>query len=98
MFFKQGTLKFDDYQYTTSIENLVQTIDVPNINELDIWVQQITDEGAVITKWTKVPRTQNIMYNSVGEKIKTIYSVITRDNDMVSIRFPDSSSGTVPRS
>lgn len=97
LMFKQGTLKFDDYLFSKPLENRVQDIDVKNINELDVWCQQITADGIVNKKWTKVPSTQNIMYNSVSHQIKEIFSVVTRDNDQVSIRFPDSSSGTVPR-
>lgn len=97
LLFKQGTLKNEDFLFSKSIENRVQDIDVANINEIDTWVQQITDEGVVSKKWTKVPSAQNIMYNSVSHQIKEIFSVVTKDNDMISIRFPDSSSGTVPR-
>lgn len=97
LMFKQGTLKFDDYSYSTSIENYVQSINVDNINELDVWVQRISESGAVLEKWTKVPSTQNIMYNSVNEQIDTIFSVVTKDADNISIRFPDSNTGTVPK-
>lgn len=97
LMFKQGTLKFDDYLFSSAIENRVQNIDVSNINELDVWCQQITDVGVVSTKWTKVPTAQNIMYNSVSHQIKEIFSVVTRDEDMISVRFPDSASGTIPR-
>lgn len=97
MLFKQGTLKFEDYLFSTPLENRVQNIDVANINELDVWCQQITDDGVVSNKWTKVPSAQNIMYNSISHQIKEIFSVVTRDQDMISIRFPDSSSGTIPR-
>lgn len=97
MMFKQGTLKFDDYLFSTPLESRVQEIDVNDINELDVWCQQITDEGVVQQEWTKVPTAQNIMYNSVSQQIKEIFSVVTRDGDQVSLRFPDSASGTIPR-
>lgn len=97
MYFKQGTLKFDDFSYTTPIENRTTDINTANINETDVWVQEVNTEGVVVEKWTKVPSTQNIMYNSVSQQIKSIFSVVTKDKDMVSIRYPDSSTGTVPR-
>ena len=97
LMFKQGTLKFDDYSYTTAIENFVQLINVDSINEMDVWVQRINDAGEVLEEWTKVLSTQNIMYNSVSEQVETIFSVITRDNDNISIRFPDSNTGIVPK-
>ncbi len=97
MMFKQGTLKFDDFLFSNSIESRVQEIDVADINEIDVWCQQITTEGVVSQEWTKVPTAQNIMYNSVSQQIKEIFSVVTRDDDQISIRFPDSASGTIPR-
>lgn len=97
LYFKQGSLKFEDYQFDLLIENRTVDIEVSNINELDVWVQSISDDGVVTDKWTKVPSTQNVVYNSVDQQVTEIYSVITNDNDQVSIRFPDSTSGTVPR-
>ena len=99
MYFKQGTLKFSDYEYSIALENRTTDINVANINELDVWVQKTSENGGVLEsdKWTKVPSTQNIMYNSVNQQIKSIYSVVTKDQDMISIRFPDSNTGTVPR-
>lgn len=97
LMFKQGTLKFEDYLFTKQVESRVQNVNVANINELDVWVQQIADNGVVTKHWTKAPTAQNIMYNSVSQQIKELFSVVTRDDDMVSIRFPDSNSGTIPR-
>lgn len=99
MYFKQGTMKFNDFEYAVALENRVTNIDVSNINELDVWVQKTGADGSVkdTDKWTKVPTTQNIMYNSVNQQIKNIFSVVTRDQDMVSIRYPDSNTGQVPR-
>lgn len=99
LYFKQGTMKFNDFEYAVAIENRVTDINVANINELDVWVQRTGIDGSVVDtdKWTKVPTTQNIMYNSVNQQIKNIFSVVTRDQDMVSIRYPDSNTGQVPR-
>lgn len=97
VYFKQGTLSYTDYQYDVRIENRIQDIDTNNINETDVWVQEINEDGIVRVKWTKVPSMESIAYNSVDRQKKTIFSVTTRDNDQISIKYPDSRSGVVPR-
>lgn len=97
VYFKQGNLSFTDYQYDQRIENRVQDVDTNNINETDVWVQEITEDGLVRTKWTRVPAIESIAYNSVDRRQKNIFSVTTRDNDQITIKFPDARSGQVPR-
>lgn len=97
VYFKQGNLSFTDYEYDQRIESRVQDLNTNNINEIDVWVQEITDDGLVRTKWTRVPAIESISYNSVDRKQKNIFSVTTRDNDQITIKFPDARSGQVPR-
>jgi hypothetical protein len=97
VYFKQGNLSFTDFEYDQRIESRVQELNTNNINEIDVWVQEITDDGLVRTKWTRVPAIESISYNSVDRKQKNIFSVTTRDNDQITIKFPDSRSGQVPR-
>lgn len=97
VYFKQGTLSKLDFDYSISTENRLQDINVNNINETDVWVQEINQDGLVRTKWTKVPAMESIAYNSVDRKKQTIFAVTTRDNDQITIKYPDSRSGVVPR-
>lgn len=97
VYFKQGSLSYSDYQYDVRIENRLQDINVDNINQLDVWVQEINEDGIVRTKWTQVPSMESIAYNSVDRQKKTIYSVSTRDRDQITIKYPDARSGVVPR-
>lgn len=97
VYFVQGTLTYQDYQYNVREENRIQEVNVDNINEIDVWVQEINEDGIVRTKWTKVPSMESIAYNSVDRQLKTIFAITTRDNDQITIKFPDSRSGVVPR-
>ena len=97
VYFKEGTLSYSDFQFDQPIENRMIDIPSTDINELDVWVQEITAYAIIRTKWTKVPAIESISYNSVDRKLKNIYSVSTRDNDAITIKFPDSRSGNVPR-
>ena len=97
VYFKQGNLSFTDFQYDQRIENRVQDLNTNNINEIDVWVQEITEDGLVRTKWNRVPALESLSYNSLDRSQKNIFSVTTRDNDQITIKFPDSRSGQVPR-
>lgn len=96
LLFKQGSLVKKDFEFTSAVENRIIDITSDNINETDVWVQQINANGTNIGSWTKVPSFQSIPYNNLDRGIKKIYSITTKDNDQISIKFPDSKSGAVP--
>lgn len=95
---KQGTLQFDDFNIENPIDNLTLDIDTDNINNSDVWVQTIDASGNVVKSWNKVADTnsENVIYNSFAGGIRDIFSVKTRTNNRVSIRFPDKLFGTLP--
>lgn len=96
--FKQGTLKFEDFVLNTRVENRVLDLQGNNINETDIWVQSIDASGQVLSDWTPVPNTnnKNIVFNAVAKDIRTVYEVITRENDSVSLKFGDDIFADIP--
>lgn len=98
MLFKQGTLGRQTFNIVNPVENQVLDIDASGVNQSDVWVQNVSDSGAVISEWTKVPAvfSDNITFNSISAEVRDIYSVITRDQDRISIRFADGRFGSVP--
>jgi len=98
MYFKQGTLNFRDFNLSVPIENRVININTPNINNFDVFVQSINGDGTPFTNWTPVPAIvgNNVIFNSLVNNINDIFSVITRDNDQISLRFGDGVFGNVP--
>lgn len=97
--FKQGQLNKNDYQLTDYIENRVLDVDIENINEQDVYVQTINEDGSVITNWKNVPNLvgNNVIYNSYSLGQRKICSVVTRDTDKISIKFGDGYFSDVPR-
>lgn len=100
-YFKQGTTGFIDYQCTVPLANRVIDVNANNVNETDIWVQTVDTSGIPTIKWNKVPSVNgfNVVYNSLENNVRNIYSVISRDNagvDQVSIRFSDGNFGNIP--
>ena len=96
--FKEGTLSFSDFQIATPIENQILDIATNNINESDVWVQNISEAGTITKEWTKVDNLvgNNNIFNSLQKSIRKIFRVVSRDNDQISIKFADGRFGDVP--
>ncbi|QCG76011.1 hypothetical protein GBBBJNDB_00391 [Pseudomonas phage Callisto] len=97
--FKQGTLAFKDFAFDFPVQNRIIDINDRNINETDVWVQEINEIGTVEEKWTKVPNVSggtNIIYNSINLGIRNIFEVVSRVNDQISVKFSDGNFGTIP--
>ena len=96
--FKQGILQTADFNYTTPIESRVQDVTTPNINETDLYLQEINKSGSVLNKWSKIPNTvgQTLNYNDIALNTRDLYSVENLNNDGIRIRFPDGNFGNIP--
>lgn len=97
--FRQGELNNYDFAYQFPEESRVEEISANDINERDVYVQEISDDGTVIQKWTKVDYSrgnENVVYNSIDNNERSIYSVLSGANDTISIQYPDGNFGEVP--
>lgn len=97
--FKQGTLDRVDEQFDFPKQNRIFDVtNIQNINNSDVWVQEINQSGDVLDKWTQVPALtgNNIAYNSINQDVRNIYSVISDLNDTIKIKFSDGNLGEVP--
>ena len=96
--FKEGTLANADFLIDTPIENQILDVSIDNINESDVWLQNISETGIITKEWYKVDNLvgNNIIFNSLQKNIRKIFRVVTRDNDQISIKFADGRFGDVP--
>jgi len=96
--FKQGTFAFRDFDFTDAIVNRVQDVEIPNINETDCYLQEITTGGTVLNQWTKIPNTvgQTLNFNSQTLGTRNLYSIENLNNNGIRIRFPDGNFGNIP--
>jgi hypothetical protein len=96
--FVQGAL--NQGTFTISQPTTNQTIDFEsgNINNTDVWLYRLDSNNLESELWTQVPALSgnNIIYNSLNKSIKTIYSVITKAGDQISINFADGTFGNIP--
>lgn len=102
LLFKQGTTTQQAFSIAVPIENQLLDVSSTNINQTDVWVQTIDDDGSVIVDWTNVPTVldSNITYNYLPVDQRNICAILTRDNDQISVRFSDgrfgnAASGTI---
>ena len=99
MFFKQGTLGLSSFNITNPVANEIIGIDVSGINNTDVWLWQLNNNGTYpTTPWTQVPAVvgNNVIYNSIAANIRNVYSVSSRDQDQIDLNFADGSFGDLP--
>lgn len=96
LYFKQGTLKYRDYNFTENVQMQRVNLNDANINDEDIWVQEVDQNGYTLADWKAVKAPYNIIYNNEDLTQRKIYQVITELNDNVSIRFADGKFGKIP--
>lgn len=98
MHFRQGVLNQGTFSITQPSTNESVDIDAININETDVWLYRLDQNGAESEFWKSVPSLEgnNIIYNSLSKSIRNIYGVITRAGDRVSLVFSDGTFGNLP--
>lgn len=97
LYFKQGELKSQDFTLDESIPNRVYSIPVENINNSDVWLYQLNNQGLPSVEWQQVPTvgTTNVVYNKSINK--NIYQVNTQASDQVNLVFGDGSFANIPQ-
>ena len=98
MMFRQGTLNSQDFNFTQPVENREQDINIKDINEYDVYLQEIDSTNSVLTKWTKVPNTvgQTLMYNTKAKNTPLLYAVQNLGTGGIKLQFADGNFANVP--
>ena len=96
--FVQGTLNTGSFSIAQPSSNESVDIDADNINNSDVWLYKLTQDGLEDTLWTQVSNFEanNVIYNSINKSIRSIYAVITRSGDQISVQFSDGTFGDLP--
>jgi hypothetical protein len=96
--FTQGTLNQGTFTINQPSSNDSIDIDAVNINNTDVWLYRLDQNGLESEAWTKVPSFEgnNIIYNSLNKNIRNIYTAVTRAGDRVSLGFSDGTFGNLP--
>lgn len=96
---RQGELTRTDLSFDFAVPNRVVDINVDNINNQDVYVQEIDQDGQVIEQWSQVPALfdNNSVFGILNQNQDQIFSVISRPNDQISLRFGDNVFGQAPQ-
>jgi len=95
---KQGSLANYEFSITQPTTNYIQSINVNNINNTDVWLYKLDDFGQIEKAWTKVPDLSgnNVIYNSLSSDVRDIYNVVTKNNDAIDLVFGDGNFSNIP--
>ena len=97
--FVQGILNVGSFTILQPNTNESVDIETQGINNNDIWLYRLDQNGVEIEDWTRVPNFEgnNIIYNSLNKNIKNIYGVTTRAGDAITLTFSDGTFGNLPQ-
>jgi hypothetical protein len=97
--FRQGTLNLTSFSVDTPVANEIVGVNATGINNDDVWLWQLSGNGAYSTYWNKVSALSgnNIIYNSLNNSERNIYAVTTRENDQIDLNFADGTFGNLPK-
>jgi len=95
LYFKQGTLRFQDFRVTEKVPNRQVEIDVRGVNNQDVWLNQLDNNGQIRREWEKV---ESIYSNQTQTDIddRYYYSVSSRANDQITLNFGDGVFSEMP--
>ena len=96
LFTKQGLLSLIDYTFDGRIPNRSIEINLKNINDTDIWVHQVDNNGKILSRWVKADTVneQNLHFSLDRNRQK--YEVETLENDAVKLNFGDGDFSDIP--
>ena len=96
--FREGKLTSSNFGITTPVPNEIIGVNNSGINNTDVWLWQLALDGTYDNLWTKVADIigNNIIYNSLSNDVRNIYSVTSRDQDQIDLKFSDGSFGNLP--
>lgn len=97
-YFKQGNLQTIDFTVDDALPNRTVDIDVNSIDNNDVWLYELDSNGVEKTLWTKVPSItgNNVIFNSLSDNVKTLFTVQSRQADKVSLVFGDGVFSKIP--
>lgn len=93
--FKQGALTNQDFTLVDRISNRTININIEGVNENDVWLFELSNNGNLLTEWSQVD-TIYAVDETGGQRSRTVYQVNTRTNDQISLQFGDGTFSKIP--
>lgn len=98
-YFKQGQLGSRQISFPEAVPNSVVSVDIANINNMDVWLYKLDSNGIPSEAWTSVPAIagNNIAYNNLSNVNRKIYQIVTKDADQIDLVFGDGVFSDIPQ-
>jgi hypothetical protein len=95
---KQGVLTRIDYDVADSLPNRQIDFEPTGVNDTDVWVQRINNNGAITERWVQADTVadENLVFNS-NRDTRNKYEVDTLEQDRVRIIFGDGDFSNIPQ-
>ena len=95
-YIKQGTLLKLTKVFDFALPNRAVDVDVANINDVDVWVQEVDDLGVIKTEWENVPNVSgvNLAFNNIANTKK--YEIESLEDDKIKLIFGDGDFSDIP--
>lgn len=119
--FRQGTTGYQDEFFASALSLRTVDINVPNVNNTDVFVVAVDTNGRNLDVWspvdapfttvatnsnvqTVIPSSPkgvslsaaNVAFTVVPSVVPNVYEILTRTDDMITIRFGDGKFGAIP--
>lgn len=96
MFTKQGTLNKLNYTFDYKLPNRVIDINVSDVNDVDVWLQEVTEANTIIAQWDQVDNIngENLFFNKSENPKK--YELETLEDDKIRMLFGDGDFADIP--
>jgi hypothetical protein len=96
MYLKQGVLQKLPYTFTDLQPNRVIDVDLPNINDVDVWLHEVDTAGNILYEWEQVDAVNgsNLAFNTISNQKK--FEVETRERDQIRLVFGSGDYAAIP--
>ena len=95
--FKQGNLINQDFTVQERIPNRVVELNIDGINNTDVWLFEVENDGRNLTEWKKVDDIYAVGATpSTNNQLRKVFSVKSRGNDQIGLVFGDGVFSKVP--
>lgn len=96
LYLKQGVLNKLPYTFTSLLPNRIIDVDLPNINDVDVWLQEVDAAGNILYEWEQVNAVNgsNLAFNTISNQKK--FEVETREGDQIRLVFGSGDYAEIP--
>ncbi len=96
LYTKQGQLISKSLSFDSSVPNRTVNIDSSNINNVDVWLNELNDNGTVDTRWEIIDNNngQNIYFNVNKNRKK--FEIESLEDDKIKLVFGDGNFSNIP--